>query len=98
MGSWWAEVATNPVTSVFLPRRAVGRHWPLLFPWCRWVSRHLPLQSRVEGREPALLTGSLSSLQALMHRVVCQIRALVVLPTKELAQQVHRPPHIPSLS
>lgn len=28
------------------------------------------------------------SLQALLHRVVCHIRALVVLPTKELAQQV----------
>ncbi|KAM4827059.1 ATP-dependent RNA helicase DDX51 isoform 2-T2 [Thomomys bottae] len=31
------------------------------------------------------------SLQALLHRVVCHIRALVVLPTKELAQQT---PHL----
>ena len=30
--------------------------------------------------------------QALIGRVVCEVRALVVLPTKELAQQV-RPPH-----
>ncbi|KAG3278567.1 DEAD-box helicase 51, partial [Ictidomys tridecemlineatus] len=29
-------------------------------------------------------------VQALMHRVVCQVRALVVLPTKELAQQVSK--------
>ncbi|XP_055462372.1 ATP-dependent RNA helicase DDX51 [Psammomys obesus] len=29
-------------------------------------------------------------VQALMHRVVCHIRALVVLPTKELAQQVSK--------
>ncbi|XP_013004534.1 ATP-dependent RNA helicase DDX51 [Cavia porcellus] len=29
-------------------------------------------------------------VQALLHRVVCHIRALVVLPTKELAQQVSR--------
>ncbi|KAM6155798.1 ATP-dependent RNA helicase DDX51 [Rhynchocyon petersi] len=29
-------------------------------------------------------------VQALLHRVVCQVRALVVLPTKELAQQVSR--------
>ncbi|XP_062041510.1 ATP-dependent RNA helicase DDX51-like isoform X1 [Lepus europaeus] len=29
-------------------------------------------------------------VQALLHRVVCQIRALVVLPTKELAQQVSK--------
>ncbi|OXB64686.1 hypothetical protein ASZ78_008762 [Callipepla squamata] len=28
-------------------------------------------------------------LQVLLDRVVCQVRALVVLPTKELAQQVH---------
>lgn len=27
-------------------------------------------------------------IQALMHRIVCQVRALAVLPTKELAQQV----------
>lgn len=27
--------------------------------------------------------------QVLLDRVVCQVRALVVLPTKELAQQVH---------
>ncbi|XP_036027904.1 ATP-dependent RNA helicase DDX51 isoform X2 [Onychomys torridus] len=29
-------------------------------------------------------------VQALLHRVVCHIRALVVLPTKELAQQVSK--------
>ncbi|XP_015246102.1 PREDICTED: ATP-dependent RNA helicase DDX51-like [Cyprinodon variegatus] len=29
-------------------------------------------------------------IQALMERVVCEIRALAVLPTKELAQQVYR--------
>lgn len=29
--------------------------------------------------------------QALLSRVVCHIRALVVLPTKELAQQVRGP-------
>ncbi|XP_047418154.1 LOW QUALITY PROTEIN: ATP-dependent RNA helicase DDX51 [Sciurus carolinensis] len=29
-------------------------------------------------------------VQALLHRVVCQVRALVVLPTKELAQQVSK--------
>ncbi|XP_010599110.1 ATP-dependent RNA helicase DDX51 isoform X2 [Loxodonta africana] len=29
-------------------------------------------------------------VQTLLHRVVCRIRALVVLPTKELAQQVNR--------
>lgn len=28
------------------------------------------------------------SWQALLERVVCQVRALAVLPTKELAQQV----------
>lgn len=43
------------------------------------------------GREPALLTGWLSSPQALLGRAVCQVRALVVLPTKELAQQVRAP-------
>ena len=31
---------------------------------------------------------SFLSLQALLHRVVCHMRALAVLPTKELAQQV----------
>ncbi|KAM9331982.1 ATP-dependent RNA helicase DDX51 [Pholidichthys leucotaenia] len=29
-------------------------------------------------------------IQVLMERVVCEVRALVVLPSKELAQQVHR--------
>ncbi|XP_031597487.2 ATP-dependent RNA helicase DDX51 [Oreochromis aureus] len=29
-------------------------------------------------------------IQVLMDRVVCEVRALAVLPTKELAQQVHR--------
>uniref|UniRef100_A0A8D0NPU0 ATP-dependent RNA helicase n=1 Tax=Sus scrofa TaxID=9823 RepID=A0A8D0NPU0_PIG len=29
-------------------------------------------------------------VQALLHRAVCQVRALVVLPTKELAQQVSK--------
>ncbi|KAM6377924.1 ATP-dependent RNA helicase DDX51 [Pluvialis apricaria] len=29
-------------------------------------------------------------VQVLLHRVVCQVRALVVLPTKELAQQVSK--------
>uniref|UniRef100_A0A4W4E8B3 ATP-dependent RNA helicase n=1 Tax=Electrophorus electricus TaxID=8005 RepID=A0A4W4E8B3_ELEEL len=29
-------------------------------------------------------------IQALLERVVCEVRALVVLPTKELAQQVYR--------
>ncbi|XP_010602826.1 ATP-dependent RNA helicase DDX51 [Fukomys damarensis] len=29
-------------------------------------------------------------VQALLHRVVCHVRALVVLPTKELAQQVRK--------
>ncbi|XP_060048689.1 ATP-dependent RNA helicase DDX51 isoform X2 [Erinaceus europaeus] len=29
-------------------------------------------------------------VQALLHRVVCRVRALVVLPTKELAQQVSK--------
>ncbi|XP_030578168.1 ATP-dependent RNA helicase DDX51 isoform X2 [Archocentrus centrarchus] len=29
-------------------------------------------------------------IQVLMERVVCQVRALAVLPTKELAQQVHK--------
>ncbi|XP_007953246.2 ATP-dependent RNA helicase DDX51 [Orycteropus afer afer] len=33
-------------------------------------------------------------VQALLHRVVCHVRALVVLPTKELAQQVCRVFHI----
>lgn len=34
-GSSWAEAATGPGTSVFLPRRAVGRPWPSSSPWCR---------------------------------------------------------------
>ncbi|XP_067084169.1 ATP-dependent RNA helicase DDX51 [Osmerus mordax] len=34
------------------------------------------------------LTFVLPVIQALMQRVVCEVRALVVLPTKELAQQV----------
>lgn len=42
------------------------------------------------GRELALLT-KVALLQALLRRAVCQIRALVVLPTKELAQQVCGP-------
>ncbi|XP_040843098.1 ATP-dependent RNA helicase DDX51 [Ochotona curzoniae] len=33
-------------------------------------------------------------VQALLHRVVCHIRALVVLPTKELAQQVSKVFHV----
>lgn len=33
-------------------------------------------------------TSLISLLQALMTRVVCEVRALVLLPTKELAQQV----------
>ncbi|XP_056150198.1 ATP-dependent RNA helicase DDX51 [Lampris incognitus] len=36
------------------------------------------------------LAFALPVIQALMERVVCQVRALVVLPTKELAQQVYR--------
>jgi ATP-dependent RNA helicase DDX51/DBP6 len=29
-------------------------------------------------------------LQALQHRVVCQVRALVVLPVRDLVTQVHK--------
>lgn len=42
------------------------------------------------GSDPAD-TGGRPPLQALLHRAVCQVRALVVLPTKELAQQVRGP-------
>lgn len=42
------------------------------------------------GSDPADTSGR-PPLQALLHRAVCQVRALVVLPTKELAQQVRGP-------
>lgn len=54
------------------------------------VSEDPTLHTQLAGRELALLTQVLPP-QALLPRVVCQVRALVVLPTKELAQQVSAP-------
>lgn len=75
-----------------------GKTLAFVIPVVQVSIRTPTLQVGSAGREPALLTQvvvvSPPAPQALLRRAVCQVRALVVLPTKELAQQV-RAPHVP---
>lgn len=53
---------------------------------CVYVSMNKQMQ--VENVDLICMFGFFFKNQVLMQRVICEVRALAVLPTKELAQQV----------